>query len=288
MKIPTHWSKATVEDADRDGRKRTISCWRSSDRSAEEAHESALAAAKRLLQRLAGGNRPEHYGYGSGPLREEVIERFTGEQGELYAAVTRNACGTLVLNTSRAMFVDVDFPPTGSGETLKHFFARLFNRSSQSPDAKREQDAKSRLERFVGDFPGWGFRVYRTFAGLRALATHDLFDPASEAALAAFQSLGADPLYVRLCKTQECFRARLTPKPWRCGHHANTIRWPREEAEQQARFEQWLAEYKSSQAGYATCRFLAAIGNAAVHPEVERIIELHDTITRCHEPGELA
>jgi len=32
-----------------------------------------------------------------------------------------------------------------------------------------------------------------------------------------FDTLGADPPYRRLCRTQKCFLARLTPKPWRCG-----------------------------------------------------------------------
>ena len=45
MRIPAHWSKATAEDMDRDGKKVFFSCWRSSDHSQEEAHRSALAVA---------------------------------------------------------------------------------------------------------------------------------------------------------------------------------------------------------------------------------------------------
>ncbi len=45
MNIPAYWSRATAEDVDRNGRKATFSCWRSSERSPEDARGSALAAA---------------------------------------------------------------------------------------------------------------------------------------------------------------------------------------------------------------------------------------------------
>jgi hypothetical protein len=217
-----------------------------------------------------------------------MIERFTDARDELVAAVTRNAYGALVLNTASIMFIDVDFPPIAPTEYLRHFLAKLFGRSSRSPETQCESLAWSRFEQYVGDRPHWGFRVYRTCAGLRALATHDLFDPASDTTLATLESLGTDPLYVRLCRAQQCFRARLTPKPWRCGHYGNNVLWPRETADRQRQFDEWLAGYKSRQSRYATCRLLGTLGNTAIHPEVERIIEIHDTVTRCNEPCELA
>ena len=207
MKIPAYWSKATAEDTDRNGSPQAFTCWRSSDQSPEHARESALAAAKRILQNLLAGKRPDHrYGYGDAPLREEVVERFTDDDGALYAAVTRNGYGSLVLNASQAMFIDLDFPATPPGELIGGFFARLFGKSGPSPEQKKEDAVRSRLERFLGEHPGWGFRVYRTCAGIRALATHDVFDPAADATLDVFRVLGTDPLYVRLCKAQACFR----------------------------------------------------------------------------------
>lgn len=80
---------------------------------------------------------------------------------------------------------------------------------------------------------------------------------------------------------------RLTPKPWRCSHYPNPVRWPREDGEQ-GRFEQWLAEYKTAQSRYATCRFLGVIGRDAIHPAMETIVEVHDTVTRCRQELELA
>jgi hypothetical protein len=290
MKIPLYWSRATAEGSDSRGRTALFSSWRSSGLSEEDAQRSALAAAKRALQAFAAHKSLGRYPYGSGdvPLREEVIQRFENSQGELYAAVTRNSYGSLILNSARAMFLDVDFPAESAWEGLKSLFSRLFGRSKPTFDTRQEEEIRGRLERLVDEKRGWGMRVYRTQAGIRGLVTHDLFDPAADATLSLLRSVGADPLYVRLCKAQACFRARLTPKPWRCGHYGNRTAWPRDDAEKQQRFDQWLAAYTSSQSQYATCRYIGTFGLETVHPEIETIIEVHDKITRCHESLDLA
>ena len=288
MKIPEYWSKATAEETGPDGKQVRFSCWRSSDHSQGKAHESALAAARRVLQRFLGGDRLDRYAYGDVPLREEAVEKFVDSQGELVAAVTRNAYGSLVLCTDQVMFMDLDFPPASLGESVRYFFAKMFNKTALSPDARRESEVTQRLEQFLTDDHRWSLRLYRTYAGMRALVTHDLFSPDSESTLALLRSAGSDPLYVKLCKIQKCFRARLTPKPWRCGHTANSIRWPMENEDQRVRFEQWQSDYTAKQSGYATCRFMGTVGNDHVHPEVARIIEVHDYVTRCEEPLELA
>lgn len=288
VKIPAYWSKATAEDVDREGKPTSFSCWRSSDKSSEDAHESALDAARRILRNFLDGGQRNRYGYAEAALREEVIQRFTNPQGELIAAVTQNTYGSLVLSTARVMFIDLDFPPIRPGEHLRYFIAKLFGRAGASPESQRESAVRARLEQFLSDHPQWSARVYRTCAGLRVLATHALFDPSADSTQSLLESLGTDPMYARLCKTQDSFRARLTPKPWRCGHTSSTIRWPRETDEQQRLFEKWKAAYVERQANFATCRFLGASGDDPVHPEVETIVEVHDRTTRCHEPLDLA
>ena len=105
--------------------------------------------------------------------------------------------------------------------------------------------------------------------GLRLLATQGLVEADSDLAEGVFEALGADPLYRKLCKTQKCFRARLTPKPWRCGIHRKPQRWPWLDAKQETRFQKWEAQYLSYSANWATCEFIRQIGNATVHPEVQ-------------------
>jgi len=286
MKIPKFWSKATAEGITARGKAVVFSCWRPSDTSEADAQESALAAAKRILDAFLSGRQLDRYAYGCVPLREEVMNKVCDSEGNLVAAVTRNRYGALVLNTERVLFVDIDFPEVSTGEATKHFFARLLGRTKKTPEAEREENARAGIEQFVAANQGWGLRLYRTLAGLRGIVTHDVFDPKSDVALDVLKRMGSDPLYIRLCKAQECFRARLTPKPWRCGHRANTIPYPMEDAKAGARFEEWKAKYDARQQGYATCRFLGQLGNGDVHPEVGQIVELHDFVTKCN--GSLA
>lgn len=288
MKFSAHWARATAEATDGSGKTVKFSCWRSSDASRQQAHESALAAARRALTKLISGEPLARYGYGSGPMREEVKQQFDGPDGRLAAVITQNAYGSLVLNTARVMFVDVDFPQTSPGDELQHFFRKWFDKRSRPPAELVEEQARAAVAEFVVANRPWSARLYRTHSGLRVLATHAPFDPASESTRVVFQSLSADPLYVRLCQAQECFRARLTPKPWRCGHTANRIAWPREDPDDERRFDAWNQRYLARQAGFSTCRFVDAVGDGQVHPEVQGIIDVHDRLTRTGEELPLA
>lgn len=288
MKIPAYWSKGTAEETDAEGNKVSFACWRSSDVSEADARQSALEAARRVVQRLLRGEELTWYGYGRNPVREEVIDRVINDIGEVIAAVTKNSYGALVLNTARVMFIDLDFPAEPAGPSLRGFLGRLFGKASTPEAVSLEETARRKLQDFLQEHPGWGVRVYRTCAGLRGLVTHTLFDPRSDETRTLLESLESDPLYVRLCRQQESFRARLTPKPWRCGHSANTVSWPRETKKVQDYFDKWQAAYSARQANYATCRFLETIGVEDIHPEVERIIVIHDHFTRCEENLELA
>lgn len=288
MKFPAYWSQATLDDVDLSGKPVRFSCWRPSEISLDDARQTALASARRILAKMIAGERLDRYGYGQRPMREEVKQQFTDADGRLVAAITQNAYGALVLNTARVMFVDVDFPDVPPGAQVKHFFKKWFDKQARSPQALIEDQARGTVAAFVAQNRPWTARLYRTAAGLRVLATHDLFDPAAESTRAIFASLSADPLYVRLCRAQECFRARLTPKPWRCGHTANGVAWPRENEDDQRRFDAWQDRYLTRQAEFATCRLLETLGDAPAHPEAQQIIDIHDQVTRADEPLQLA
>jgi hypothetical protein len=288
VRIPRYWSKATAHDADRHGQPRSITCWRWSDSSQEEAQQSALEAARHALARCLRGDRLNRYGYGQIPLREEVLKSITDAQGQPFMAITRNAYGSLILNTARLAFLDLDFPAATGGSQLKHLLARLLGKRVPSPETQRESEVWGRLQQFVVAHPGYGFRVYRTLAGVRAVATHGLFDPTAAVTQAMLQQLGTDPLYARLCQSQGSFRARLTPKPWRCGCAPVSVPWPREGADQQARFKRWEAEYADCQEGYATCRYLGTVGVDRMDADIQPLIELHDQMTRCEQSLPLA
>jgi hypothetical protein len=288
MKIPEYWARATAEEITSDGHKVASTCWRWSDDSRADAEQVALTTAKRLLARLLQGVSLERYDYGRGPLREEVLNRLFDADQQPLVAVTRNRAGAIILNTARAAFLDLDFPPTPIGQQLGSLLGWLWGKRPEPPEARQELEILNRLEQYVAEHPSHGFRVYRTCAGVRALATSGLFEPTAPATIHMFEHLKADPLYIRLCQGQECFRARLTPKPWRCGCSPNRVAWPRDQDVDQQRFGRWEAKYAARQGGFATCRFLKTLGNPRVHADLNPIIQLHDQMTRCHEDLPLA
>jgi hypothetical protein len=239
----------------------------------------AREAARRIAQRFAAGAEPlGRYAYSDRPLREPVLRELRGSAGDVAAVITRNSYGCLVLNTARVMFVDVDLPEPkrpAAGGWLK----KLFGGAEPPPVDDAEGRTLAQAEAWAQANPGWGWRIYRTRAGLRLLATHALFEPDSDPTLAVFDAMGTDPLYRRLCQVQRCFRARLTPKPWRCGVGVPPVRWPWPDARAEASFQQWEARYRTACRDRATCELVTALGSDQIDPEVQLVLGVHDEAT---------
>lgn len=71
------------------------------------------------------------------------------------------------------------------------------------------------LQKRVASHTNEQFRLYKTPAGFRIIAIHDTVLPNNEVVAEWFAYFHADANYTRLCQSQQCFRARLTAKPWR-------------------------------------------------------------------------
>jgi len=112
------------------------------------------------------------------------------------------------------------------------------------------------------------------------MITHALMQPDTEDTRFAMVSLNADPLYMTLCDAQQCFRARLTPKPWRCKLKVPPARFPFEDVETEAAFRQWEQTYTATAQRFSTCTLAGSVGNSVIHPAVEPLIKLHDEMTR--------
>ncbi len=278
MNFPQFWAR---------GRSGDFFAWRWSFQSVAEAQSLADQAAQQLADRFRVGDYPPKHGgyYPNRPFRELLLREIRNDAGELTAVVTRNSYGCQVLNTALVMFVDIDLPdPKPSGGFLK----KLFGKPDVAPPTNPQNEAMVRIENWTRNNSEWGWRIYRTRSGLRLLATQGLVDANSELANHVFESLGADPLYRKLCNSQKCFRARLTPKPWRCGLRSKPERWPWLDAKQEKRFQKWEAQYQGCSANWATREFVRQIGNPTIHSEVQAILKLHDEPTRAESKLQLA
>lgn len=326
MIVPEYWAEAR-EQARHKGRIVTVRRYGWSDDGVAAAQLHARARALEALGAiLSGAALPRrelrtNYGIAGVPVREQIVARH----GDV--VITRNSYGALCLNTPDVLFADVDLGPRPSGFVMSigglaavaalgfavgfmawHWIAGValsmvavwaFNRFTlqrQQTAFDRDGGAEARalglVDAFVADHPDWHLRVYRTPAGLRVLAMHRTFQPQDDDAAALFSALGADHLYTVMCKVQHCFRARLTPKPWRIGIDQRirppVAAWSAEQATLPERLA-WVSGYESRSDGYAACRYLRSLGDTTrVDPKAEHVRGLHDAMARADSDLPLA
>jgi len=280
MKLARYWTRGEAEARDSKGDAIRVRARGWSDESLEGARGRALEVARRVAQRLSSGFGPkEKYPYGDRPLPEPIIREFRDARGDLAAIVTRNAYGSLVLNANRLMFVDVDRkqPAPSAGAALGKVLSSLFGKTpAPAPSVDPMLEAMNR----VVQRHGLSARVYETAGGYRLLITSAAFRPGSPESEALLTEFDADPLFTRLCRLQESFRARLTPKPWRCNLPNPPGEFPFETPMDQERHRLWEVEYNSKTAAYATCRFLNTFGPGTELPEFGELIRYHDHETK--------
>lgn len=250
MKIARYWTRAQGEASGTRGGRIRVTARGWSDDSVDAARMRAQETARRVAQRIAQPNDAPRYPYGDRPLPEPVLSEFR-EGGSLSAVITRNAYGAVVMNTDHMMFVDID-------------------RLDSVPEAAWKVAQRQSLSA----------RVYRTAAGYRLLITNRRFAAGGAETEALLNEFGSDRLYMRLCRLQESFRARLTPKPWRIGLRPPPVEFPFETPTDQARYSEWERKYESKAVGYATCAYATAVGAGGVLPEFDALIRLHDEKTK--------
>jgi hypothetical protein len=269
MHIPKYWARQKVVEGKFDA---TGLGW--SDASTSEAAARAVERARKVLGILKTGRTPEEYEYGlRQPLREEIVEEKSGEGGRV--VITRNRYGALVLNTESVMFIDIDDVP---GPSRTGFLELIFGKKKDESLLRKEAQKQVIIET-IQAAPNLRSVLYRTKAGFRVLVLSRLFDPASEETLALLQDFGADPLYVKLTRNQKCFRARLTPKPWRCGIGRPPSDHPRETPDAQREFALWLQDYNVGAGDCAVCESLGEYGSGPVDPVAANVRALHDSQT---------
>lgn len=271
MRVARFWARASAGD---DGYQR--GAWGSSDTSLDEAMDTAICLAEqRRAEVLAADDWGLHqYEYERHDMPEPIVRDVHNQDGDRIAAVTINRYGARVLNTARLAFVDVDLEPPAPAPG---FIGRLLGRRAPATDGAER--AIARLREWAGNGSGNGARVYRTAAGLRYLLTSPAMEPTSDETKQLMATLGADPLYARLCNAQRSFRARLSPKPWRLGIRGTPKLTYEKLAEASEPVNEWLRNYEQACKGYSVCDLIDQVGNTRPpDDDTARLITLHDDL----------
>jgi hypothetical protein len=317
MIVPKFWAEGRVRERV-DGKQVTVHRFGWSDASLADAEAMAAQRAREALDRINRGEKllrrePKlsYNGAEGVPIREEILGRHGA------AVITRNLYGARCLNTPNVLFADIDFEqelPRTFGCALMVLFlivagwigmanhsvflgafcgvialffgyrtASFCHRTYLKISGGSEQLARKRLAAFLRKHPDWHLRLYRTPAGFRVLVMHHLYQPDEPVVAEFFQALGTDPVYVQMCLRQKCFRARLTPKPWRIGisQHMRPRPgiWP-VSPERLPERTRWIEAYEAAARTYAACEFLEALGQSAVHATALSVQQIHDEVSR--------
>ena len=293
------WSSRSQEDAQRHAEQRVAEAWAAWDAGRPPTRWEAKVA----------------YGGADGlPIREEILE----EHPDLDVVVTRNAYGSRCLNVPDILFADVDLGEPGehrrnlqglliflvvqvivligllmyqgwggTGWPLLLLFAIMLPTLwGMTTSWRRWRSAVHpewivpRLQAWCASHPTWRLRVYRTPAGLRLLATHGSLNPRSEETEAFFAVVSADPMYRLMCRKQACFRARVSPKPWRIGirERIGYGTWPSTGPSAVERRSAWIAQYEAAAIGYAACAFMTELGAGTATARGSAVATLHDRL----------
>lgn len=281
MKFPRYWTKGSHQGIAADGRTILYQAYGWSSESMEEAARVAERRAKKAAEMGQWATKKKEYEYGDIPFREEIVDSIQSNGNEI-GVISRNRYGSLVLNTDKVMFVDLDVP----GAPVAGFFdAILTIFSAQRKQAKQELMERyvlQKVEVWTNSNPDSSYRLYRTHGGFRMVFTDQLHEPKSSQTKNILEQLGCDALYMKLTDKQECFRARLTPKPWRCGMKKppSSFPWENEKAEQL--YRHWESEYGQRIGSYSTCALHKEVGRPRGIDEITRILQKHDQLALHH------
>lgn len=218
------------------------------------------AEAKLLnVQKIINGELRKDHDY-EADIIEEIIEKIDDAN-----IVTRNRYGALVLNSKELLFIDVD-------AYSKTLFDLIFRRKYSLKDLMLHNIEKTAKKIKYADF---GFRVYETANGFRILITNKSFDPRSNESKRIMDDFHSDYLYRWLCIKQNCYRARLTPKPYRVNQKKIKVIYPNRNEMQEQELSNWLNEYEQKSNSFSTCRLVKEYGRTRMN----KVIEYHDKVT---------
>jgi hypothetical protein len=265
MKLYRFWTKVQ-EAVTIDGNRQMLTTYGGSNLSLEEAVRAGREKLARV-QRKINGEKDLFADY-EAEIREEIIEELDPRN-----VVTRNRYGALVLNAERTLIIDID-------EARYEFMDKLKGHIGGEWKKKKILEM---IEQKAPGYRGLVFRVYETTNGFRVVVTGRDFDARAPEVANIMKDFNADALYAALCKKQNCFRARLTPKPYRIKCKGHKVVYPRDAA-QEAALQAWVKDYDYLAQNFGVCKFIKAIGGEGRNA----VVDYHDRATRAHESARLA
>ena len=216
--------------------------------------------------RAASGDR-DNYAYAVDRQLEPLVETLSLPGGDPAAQVTINSYGALIVNARSALFVDVD--TRRDDEDAEEPGAN--DRAAAQPPCRRRAESGDRLPR-LSHPKRMALPLHQP--GIRSGRCRNTPTP---------RRLGADDKYVLLCRVQRCFRARLTPKPWRISERFFDVH-PSEIVTRKR-----LESYLRKSAPFASAAFTAEVGQAGPPaPELQLIVDYHDQWCAAHSGKPLA
>ena len=284
-----YWARSSKHRIETAERPISLWCWGWSAVSQEDARNNAEKRVQQAVQRLNSCRLNETYPYGANPLKEILIKSDEKRPQSPRYIITQNSYGCYVLNTDKLMFVDVDIElPLAGFEGLKKLWASLTFQKYVEPIKRLENEAIDKLNKYAANNSDFGARVYKTKNGFRYIVINREYEPNGADTIAMLNILGCDTMYSRLCKLQNTFRARLTPKSWRMEMEPVRIYYPFENKEMEDNFKNWNKKYFEVIENFSTCKFLFTVGNSCAASELEDIIALHDEMTKAYSSLPLA
>lgn len=173
------------------------------------------------------------YEYNESVLAEKIHKEIKNEKGKLQVVITENRYEALCLNTPNTIFIDLDKPKGAEKQPYKTWI-------------------KESVAQYFSTHPEQSGILYETAEGMRLVFTHQLMSVKKAYEQGYFNFTYCDPRYLKMCLVQACFRARLTPKPWR--------------------------EEKAKGEKLAVCRKVKIFNEEKYSddPEINAVIKLHD------------
>lgn len=241
-----------------DGVEQEITCYGGSNNSVDEARARAKEKVQKIQRKIRGEKHLfDEY---EAEIREEILQIVDD-----HSAITRNRYGAQVLNAEQLMILDIDKPKSSFGDLFKKKEAG--SEKTKIFDMVRKLAANPKYKEY-------GYRIYETYQGARVIVLGKSFDPRDSDTQRMMNEFNCDPLYTRLCVKQGCYRARLTPKPYRMNLRAYKVKFPRPEGDPE--YQQWLANYEDASRSFNVCRLVDQIGTSQTSNDV---IRLHDEIS---------